>query len=235
MSKKEIKELKQRVARICNLVWENRLVTATGGNVSARVPNTNYVIIKPSGFHMYDVTPDNLIIVDVYGKIVEGNFKPSSETPMHTTVYRNRQDVGGIVHTHQAYATALGIANMPIQPIVIGLKPVLGFPIVPYVLGGTQELADAAVKGLGKHRLGVILQNHGILAVGSDVEDAFETALYMEELAKTQFIAMLAGKGKIRTLTMEEQKELLEKYGEEYLGIEKSEIQSIIRKMGAEE
>ena len=235
MLKKEVKKLKERVARICNLVWEHRLVTSVGGNVSARIPNTNKVIIKPSGFHMYDVIPDSLIIVDIYGKLVEGKFKPSVETPMHTAVYRNRQDVGGVVHTHQVYATALGIANIPIKPILIGLKPILGFPIVPYRLGGTQELADVVVKGLGKRRKGVVLQNHGVLAVGATVEEAFDTAFDMEVMAKMQFIAMLAGKGKIRTLTEEEQIEILEKYGKKYLGIEKSEIPSIIRKKDVEE
>jgi len=213
MFKKEAKGLKERVARICNLVWEHRLVTSTGGNVSARIPNTNYVIIKPSGFHMRDITPNNLIIIDTYGKTIEGKFKPSIETPMHTAIYRNRQDVGGVVHTHQAYATALGVANVPIQPILSDPKLIGGFPIVPYILGGTQELAEAVVKKLGKHRQGVVLENHGILTVGSTVEDAFDTALSMEEIAKMQFIAMLADKGRIRTLSEEEQKNLLEKYG----------------------
>ena len=234
MSKGVIEELRERVARVCNLVWERRLVTATEGNVSARVPKTNYIIIKPSGFHMRDVTPDSLIIVDVHGKVIEGKFKPSVETPMHTAVYRNRPDVGGVVHTHQVYATALGVAGVSIQPILLGLKLILGFPIVPYHLGGTQELADAVVRKLGKRRRGVVLQNHGILAVGSTVEDAFDTALYMEEAAKTQFIAMLAGKGRIRTLTKKEQTDVLERYGEKYLGIKKSEILSIIGKREAQ-
>jgi len=234
MSKKEIKKLKERTARICNMVWEHRLVTSVAGNASARIPNTDHIIIKPSGFHMYDVTPDSLIIIDVHGNLVEGKFKPSVSTPIHTAVYRNRQDVGGVVHTHQVYATALGIANIPIKPILLDLKLLLGFPIMPYRLGGTQ-LADVVVKGLSKRRKGVVLQNHGVLTVGATVEEAFDTAFDMEVMAKMQLIAMLAGKGKIRTLTEEEQIKILEKYGKKYLGIEKSEIPSIIKKKDVEE
>lgn len=190
----KIWEYKTRVATICNLVWDKNLVTSRGGNISARLPGTDLVCIKPSGGRLDQVRPQDIIVVDVNANFIQGYGRPSSETPFHTAIYRARDDVGGVVHTHSSFATAFGISGVKILPILENGLNCKGFPIVPYAIGGSQELANNIIKGLGKDYVGIILQNHGVVGCGNSVEQAFDVAYYMEECARTQFVAMSIGK-----------------------------------------
>ncbi len=109
---------------ICLLHLElpkNGLVTWTSGNVSGRDPETGLVVIKSSGIMYDEMTPDDLVVLDVNGKIVEGKLKPSSDTATHLYIYRNRPDIGGIVHTHSPFATAFAAVGKPIMPYLTAI------------------------------------------------------------------------------------------------------------------
>jgi L-fuculose-phosphate aldolase len=150
--------------------------------------------------------PEDLAMVDLQGKQIQGELSLSIETPMHTTIYRTRDEVQGIVHSHAPTATAFGVAGIEIIPVLIEMFLYIpkGVPLVPFEFPGTQELAEAVEKKI-KDFDAVILENHGIVTVGPSIEDACNLNIIVEECAKTQFIAtMLAGPDAI---TMEKIKE----------------------------
>ncbi|GAI34891.1 unnamed protein product [marine sediment metagenome] len=189
-----------------NLVKEG-LVRGKEGNISARIPKTDKVIIKPSKFAMGELSPEDLIIVDLDEKIVEGSHKPSKETPMHTTIYKHRADVGAVFHTHPIYSTCLGVMGKPIIPLSFaGFRAVLkGVPIVPYHHPGSLDLARAIVRSLGSDKSAVLLKYHGLVIVEKDVESALELSIGVEKAARIQFLCSLLGKPKpMRRKSIEE-------------------------------
>lgn len=169
------------------------LTRGTSGNISARDPGTNLVAITPTSLPYNMLGPENITVVDLYGKFVEGTHKPSSETPMHTAIYRARPDVMGVVHTHSPYATAFAVLNREIPIITIPLVPLGPVPVVPFELPGTEELAQAVVGTLGSGKNAVLLQNHGVLTVAESVEKALSAAVYVEEGAQVGLLALMAG------------------------------------------
>ena len=195
------KDIRERLAKMAHRMWDEELTTKTGlywggGNISMRVPGTERILIKPSGFSFGDLKSEDFIVVDLYGKVLAGKNKPSSETPMHTTIFRKRSDVGSVVHTHSFYADVMGIAGVELQPILFsGGHPALlkGVKIAPWRAGGTQEIADIAAEYL-KDCSATLLQYHGCIVVGKDIESAFHLASKVEELAKKQWMAMQVGK-----------------------------------------
>jgi len=194
-------DIRERMSKTGRMMWDEGLTTKTGlywggGNISMRVPETDRVLIKPSGFSFGNLKPEDFIVVDVDGNVLEGENKPSSETPMHTTIYRKRGDVGSVVHTHSFYADVMGIAGVELLPILFsGGHPALlkGVKIAPWRQGGTQEIADIAAEYL-KDRSATLLQFHGSIVVGKDIESAYHLASKVEELAKKQWMAMQVGK-----------------------------------------
>jgi len=127
--------------------------------------------------------PEHIAVVDLDGKVVEGSMKPSSETPMHTGIYKALPDIGGIVHTHSTYATVFAVLNREIPCFVIEsmmCKP--GIPVARFAQPGTQDMADALVPHL-KRGPAVFLRNHGMLTIGKTVEEAFIKSVYVEEIA----------------------------------------------------
>ena len=108
---------------------KNNLVMWTGGNVSARDPDTGYVAIKPSGVRYEALRPEHMVIVDLDGQIIEGDLKPSSDTATHLYIYRHRPDLNGVVHTHSPYATAFAAVGKPIPPVLTAICDEFGGPI----------------------------------------------------------------------------------------------------------
>lgn len=187
-------DLRERLCRVGRQLCDQGLVTGTEGNVSARIPGTETALIKPSGVSMGLLRPDDLILVSLQGKQLEGCQTMSVETPMHTAVYRARSDVGGVVHSHATVATAFGIAGIEILPVAIEefMFTPNGVPIVPFEMPGSKELADMVQEKIREYDA-VVLENHGILTVGKTIEDACNLNLIVEETAHLQFMARLLG------------------------------------------
>jgi len=140
--------------------------------------------------------PEDFIVVDLEGNRLEGKLAPSLETPMHTAIYRTRSDVQAVVHSHAPVATAFGIAGTEIIPLQVEMFLYIpnGVPIIPFEFPGSKELAEAVKKLIADFNA-VILEHHGIITVGSSIEEACLLSRMVEECAKVQFIAtMLAGK-----------------------------------------
>ncbi|MEM3566750.1 MAG: class II aldolase/adducin family protein [Candidatus Bathyarchaeia archaeon] len=196
MSGDVICALRERLVNVGKQLCNWGLVVGTEGNISARIPGTDKVLIKPSGVSMGSLKTEDFIVVDLDGNKVEGVLAPSIETPLHTAIYRVRSDVQGVVHTHAPFATAFGIAGIEIIPLQVEMFLYIpnGVPIVPFELPGSKALAEAVQK-LIRDFNAVILENHGIITVGSAVEEACLLNRMVEECAKVQFVAtMLAGK-----------------------------------------
>ena len=173
-------------------ILEEGLTQKTSGNVSVRV-DAERVAISPSGIPYHDIAPGDVPIVDLDGEVLEGELPPSSETPMHTEVYRRRDDVGGIVHTHSPYATTFASLGRGIDPahylIAFAGK---GVPVAPYARNGTAELGRAAADTMGD-RNAVLLRNHGVLAVGPTLDDAHNVGARVEYCARIDWQASLLG------------------------------------------
>jgi L-ribulose-5-phosphate 4-epimerase len=204
MSGEAVRDLRERLCRVGKQLYDHGLVTGTVGNISARVPSTETALIKPSGVCMGFLKPEDFILIDMQGKQLEGKQTMSVETPMHTAIYRIRNDVHGVVHSHAPTATAFGIAGIEIVPITIETLMFMpnGVPIVPFEMPGSKELAEA-VQDKIKEYDAVVLENHGILTVGSTIEDACNLSVTVEETARLQFMAtLLAGKDAITMETV---------------------------------
>lgn len=170
------------------------LVTWTSGNVSGRDPDTGFIVIKPSGVRYEDLSPENMVVVDLEGKIVEGNFRPSVDTATHLVVYKLRDDVGGMVHTHSPYATAFALLGKPIPVYLTAMADEFGCPIP---VGQYAEIGGDAIGEEIVHSIGVspaiLMKSHGVFTIGKNPTDAVKAAVMTEDVAKTVHIAMLMG------------------------------------------
>lgn len=171
---------------------EEGLTQRTSGNVSVRVDD-NRVAISPSSIPYHDIRPEDVPIVDLNGEQIDNGKSPSSETPMHTAVYRQRNDVDGIVHTHSPFATTFAALGRSIEPshylIAFAGKRV---EAAEYGRNGTEELAERAMESMND-RNAVLLRNHGVLAVGPSLEDAHNVASRVEYCARIDYQASLLG------------------------------------------
>lgn len=182
---------------VCELNKElpkNGLVTMTSGNVSGRDPETGYCVIKPSGIKFDQLSVDNLCIVDLDGKQIEGDHAPSVDTATHLYIYRHMPHVNGIVHTHSNYATSFAALGEGIPAVLTAIADEFGGPIAcaPYCKIGEEEIGKAVVEHIGDCPA-VLLQNHGVFTVGPTPEAALKAAVMVEDIAKTVHLAILRG------------------------------------------
>ena len=188
-------ELREEVARVARRLISSGLVTGTSGNVSARTPEGD-VLITASGLDYEGMKPEDVVLVDLDTNVLEGEFVPSTETPMHTGIYKARPNVGAVVHTHSRFATTLACLGWAIPPVHYMLTTLSGdgrVPIAPYNLYGTEELAAGAAAALGEHHDACLLQNHGTITVADSAEKAFSRTVTLEEMAEVFYRARLAG------------------------------------------
>jgi len=173
---------------------KNNLVAWTSGNISARDPESGYVVIKPSGIRYERLRPEHMVIVDLEGDLVEGTLKPSSDTASHLYIYRQRPDVNGIVHTHSRYATAFAALGRPIPCVLTAMGDEFGGPIPcgGFALIGGEEIGKVVVESIGTAP-SVLLKNHGVFAIGKDAEAAVKAAVMTEDVAATVWLAMQIG------------------------------------------
>ena len=186
-------DAKTHVLTIAKRIYSNRLVIASLGNVSCRDEKGN-IVITPSGIDYEQLTLEDMVTVDSMGKKIEGDNPPSSETPMHTLVYRERPDICGVVHTHSLYASAFSVVfkEIPVDMVEVAAHVGGRVPIAPYQPPGTKELGEEALKVL-KDRRACLLQNHGTLAVGETLEKAYKAAAITEIAARIHILGSLIG------------------------------------------
>jgi L-ribulose-5-phosphate 4-epimerase len=189
-----LEKLKQELYELHLELPKNNLVSWTGGNVSARDPETGLVAIKPSGVRYEALRPEQMVVVDLDGKIVEGALSPSSDTASHLYIYRRRPDVNGIVHTHSRYATAFAALGRPIPVYLTAMGDEFGQPIPcgGFALIGGEEIGKVVVETIGDSPA-VLLKNHGVFTVGRDAEAAVKTAVMVEDVAATVWITLMMG------------------------------------------
>jgi L-ribulose-5-phosphate 4-epimerase len=176
------------------------LVAWTAGNVSGRVPGADLFVIKPSGVSYDELAPENMILCDLDGNVVEGTpgseHRPSSDTAAHAYVYRNMPDVGGVVHTHSTYAVAWAARGEEIPCVITGMADEFGgpIPVGPFAVIGDDSIGRGIVETLRGHRSrAVLMQNHGPFTIGATPKDAVKAAVMCEDAARSVHIARQAG------------------------------------------
>lgn len=172
------------------------LVAWTAGNISARVPGAEMLVIKPSGVDYDRLTPASMIVCDLNGTVVKGDHSPSSDTAAHAYVYRAMPDVGGVVHTHSPYASAWAARAEPIPCVLTAMADEFGgdIPVGPFALIGGDDIGKGIVETLRGHRSpAVLMQNHGVFAIGDNARAAVKAAVMCEDVARTVHLARQLG------------------------------------------
>ena len=170
------------------------LCPGTSGNLSVYDPDSGLMAITPSGLNYFETCPEDIVITDLSGNIVDGGLRPSSELNLHAAFYRAKPEARSVVHTHSVFCTTLGILGEPIRAVhfMIGAANSREIPLAPYVTFGTEELAEVAVRFCGGSKA-VLLANHGLVTCGGSLADAFELAVTLEYVAQLQYRARCAG------------------------------------------
>lgn len=186
-------------AEVCDLhahLTRWGLVTWTAGNVSARVPGEDLLVIKPSGVEYDSLTPDSMVICDLDGNLVEGEHSPSSDTASHAYVYRHMPEVNGVVHTHSPYATAWAALGEPIPCSLTAMADEFGgdIPIGPFALIGSDDIGRGIVETLrGSRSPAVLMRQHGPFTIGASAKAAVKAAVMCEDVARTMHLARQLG------------------------------------------
>jgi len=190
-------ELRQQVADLHAELTRYDLVVWTAGNISARVPGEDLMVIKPSGVSYDDLSADNMVVTDLHGNLVEGDLAPSSDTAAHAYVYRHMPEVGGVVHTHSPYATAWAARGEPIPCVLTMIADEFGgdIPVGPFALIGDDSIGRGIVETLRDSRSpAVLMKGHGPFTIGKDARAAVKAAVMLEETARTVHFAYQLGK-----------------------------------------
>ena len=172
------------------------LVAWTAGNVSGRVPETDLFVIKPSGVDYDRIAPDTMILCDLDGGVVQGDLSPSSDTAAHAYVYRAMPEVGGVVHTHSSYASAWAARAEPIPCVLTAMADEFGgeIPVGPFALIGNDDIGKGIVATLrGSRSPAVLMQNHGVFAIGRNARAAVKAAVMCEDVARTVHLSRQLG------------------------------------------
>jgi len=177
---------------------KNGLVTVHSGNASGRDPETGLVAIKPSGIDYDTLTPEKLVIVDMDGKVVEGDMNPSVDLPHHLFLYRHVPEFNGIIHTHSAFATSFAALSMSIPAYLTAIADEFGdgIPCTPYVDNQENHIGEAILKYRNKAPA-ILMGNHGAFTYGDSPRAALKAAIMLEDVAKTVHYTLLKGQPKV--------------------------------------
>ena len=189
-----LEKLKEELVQLHLELPKNNLVAWTGGNVSARDAETGLVVIKASGIRYEEMRAEHMVVADLDGKIVEGDYKPSSDVHSHLFIYKHRPDVGGVVHTHSRYATAFAAVGKEIPCVLTAMGDEFGGPIPcgGFALIGDEAIGKVVVETIGKSPA-VLLKNHGVFTVGKNATAAVKAAVMTEDVAATVWMALQIG------------------------------------------
>lgn len=184
--------IKKQIVQILRYLYKRNLISALGGNISARREGESTFWITPSGTFKPEVQPQHLIKCNVQGERLKGTDEPSRETPMHTAIYTTRPSMQAVVHAHTPLTIGLTLGDIPVKPITPEAALLLGeVPVVPLAMSGT-PLANQVTQYVRDHEV-LILQNHGAVAMGQDLETAYARIDALEETAKMVMVAKLCG------------------------------------------
>ncbi len=210
-----LEELRLEVCRLHAELTRNNLVAWTGGNISGRDPQSSLVVIKPSGIQYKDLTPENMVVVNLEGNVVEGNYRPSSDTFAHVYVYRHRPDINGVVHTHSTFATAWAAVGKPIPPVLTAVCDEFGgpIPVGKYARIGGDEIGQEIIRSIGSSPA-ILMKNHGVFTIGKTPEEAVKAAVMVEDVARTIYYAQ--GLGTPEEIPEEEVRRAHQRYLDEY-------------------
>ncbi|MGD0750714.1 MAG: L-fuculose-phosphate aldolase [Anaerolineales bacterium] len=187
-----------------------QLTTGTGGNLSIYNRAEGLVAIKPTGVAYFDMTPADVVVIDLGGTVLDGKLKPSSETLFHLSLYKFRLNINAVVHTHQVYATTIACLNweLPAVHYLVGLSG-NKVPLAAYATYGSPELSENILQSIGNYNA-CLLANHGLVTVGVDIHAAFSTAEEIELVSRLYYQAKCIGSPVI--LSDEEMKEVIKKF-----------------------
>lgn len=192
-----LEDLKRRVVEIARRAEKDGFCKCKSGNFSIKHKETGYILITPSAVSRELLEEKDIIVLNSKGQIIENlsKYKPSSETLMHIKAYETREDVYGVCHTHAPFSTAFAVQNKEIEPVVLeALEYGIRVPVAKYARTGTKELADSIVEPL-KISDACLLEKHGALTVGKNIEKAFLNMQYIEEVAKINIYATILSRG----------------------------------------
>lgn len=189
-----VEKAKEQVVKMGRNMSGAGLVTGTWGNLSMRVPKDNNIVITPSGMPYGTLQVRDMVVLDMEGQVIDGERKPSTENMLHVAIYRAREDVNTIMHTHSVFASAMAVARKPIPPILEDMAQLVGGAVAvsEYARAGTRELADLAVLALGRCNA-VLLANHGLVGVGRSLEEVMQVCQIVEKSAQVYVWADLIG------------------------------------------
>ena len=206
------KEAREALLKCTLRLYREGLVQLHSGNVSVRVSD-EHLVITPTGIFYDDMSEEDLVVTDLNGGHVEGRHKSSSETPMHTTVYKNMNEVKAIAHTHSPFALAFATVGRSIPVISTEGLAVRGpIPVADYAYPGTEAQGWSAVNAMKgpPYVMGTLLKNHGVLVTGANLSHAYSIAYRIEMAAKVFFLALQIGEPD--TLTDDQIKEIRNVY-----------------------
>jgi L-fuculose-phosphate aldolase len=187
--------LREELVRVSHRMGASELVTGTSGNISVRTPEGK-ILITPSGLDYEAIEPEDVVLVNLEGRVLESSLAPSAETPMHTGIYRSRAKVGAVVHTHAPYSTTLACLGWEIPTVhymLLALSDEGRVPLAPYATPNTEELARYASEALGETHNACLLQNHGTITVGETLSEAYSRTERLEEMATIYYRTRLVG------------------------------------------
>ncbi len=191
-----VARLRAEIADLHAELPRNGLVVWTAGNVSARVPGADLLVIKPSGVSYDELSADSMVVTDLDGVLVDGDRTPSSDTAAHAYVYKHMPDVGGVVHTHSTYATAWSARGEAVPCVLTMAADEFGgdIPVGPFALIGDDSIGRGIVETLrGSRSPAVLMRNHGVFTVGATAKAAVKAAVMCEDVARTVHIARQLG------------------------------------------
>jgi len=189
-----LEQLRQEVCEANLILPRSGLVTWTSGNVSGRDTETGYVVIKPSGVRYEVMTPEDMVIVDIDGQVIEGRLKPSVDMATHLYVYRHRQDVQGVVHTHSPFATAFAAIGKPIPVYLTAMADEFGgpIPVGAYAPIGGKAIGQEIIRSISDSPA-ILMKNHGVFTIGPNSMAAVKAAVMTEDVARTVYYALQMG------------------------------------------
>jgi L-fuculose-phosphate aldolase len=185
---------KREIIQICERMYKKSLVASHDGNVSVRLDKKR-ILVTPAGKSKGFLKPQDMVIVNYQGKKLEGKLSPTSELPMHLFIYQKREDVQAVVHAHPPFATAFSLANISLKKNILPemILSVGAVPTAPYATPSTSEVPES-LKPFIDDFSAVIMKNHGVVAWGKELEEAYQKLETVEHFAKIYFLAMTLGK-----------------------------------------